>query len=136
LRHSCRSIPAGRDEHEPCALQEAAELSPDAPQYREYLGEYYHSLKQSAEALATWRTMRGKKPHADNLAALAEVLAGFGYIPEASRPSSKRVPLRTTTSPCGSGRLSYPHVRAAHADALKTGDRRKPLRQSRGTEAY
>src|SRR6266446_6127953 len=35
--------------------KKAIELAPDAAQYREYLGEYYHSLKRGEEALATWR---------------------------------------------------------------------------------
>ena len=35
--------------------KKAIESAPDAAQYREYLGEYYHSLKRPEEALATWR---------------------------------------------------------------------------------
>ena len=63
--------------------KKAIELSPDAAQYREYLGEYYHSLKRSDEALAVWREIvAGKKHTAENLARLAEVLAGFGYLEE------------------------------------------------------
>jgi predicted Zn-dependent protease len=64
--------------------QKAVELAPAAPQYREYLGEYYHSLKRSDEALATWRKMAaGDLRTAMNLARLAEVLAQFGYLPQA-----------------------------------------------------
>ena len=33
----------------------AITLAPEATQYREYLGEYFHSLKRSDDALATWR---------------------------------------------------------------------------------
>src|SRR5262249_45637555 len=63
--------------------KKAVELAPDAAQYREYLGEYYHSLKRSDEALATWRAIaEGKNKNAKNLGRLAEVLAGFGYLKE------------------------------------------------------
>src|SRR4029077_7178669 len=63
--------------------KKAIELSPDATQYREYLGEYFHTLKRSDEALAVWREIvAGKNHKAENLARLAEVLAGFGYLPE------------------------------------------------------
>src|SRR5439155_15986774 len=55
-----------------------------AAQYREYLGEYYHSLKRSKEALETWQFIAaGTNRTAKNLARLAEVLSGFGYVKEA-----------------------------------------------------
>jgi tetratricopeptide (TPR) repeat protein len=64
--------------------KKAVELSPDAVQYREYLGEYYHSLKHSGEALAAWREIAaGKNRTPENVARLAEVLANFGYLDEA-----------------------------------------------------
>lgn len=64
--------------------QKAIELAPEAAQYKEYLGEYFHSLQRKDEALATWRQMvDGKAKTASNLARLAEVLAGFGYLSEA-----------------------------------------------------
>lgn len=63
--------------------QKAIELAPDAPQYREYLGEYYHQLKRPEEALATWRQIASDKNRtAPNLARLAEVLMGFSYLTE------------------------------------------------------
>jgi tetratricopeptide (TPR) repeat protein len=62
----------------------AVALAPQASQYREYLGEYYHSLKRSEEALETWRGIAaGDNRNAKNLARLAEVLSGFGYLDEA-----------------------------------------------------
>lgn len=62
----------------------AVELDSESPQYREYLGEYYHALKRSDEALAAWREIAaGPNRNAKNLARLAEVLAGFGYLKEA-----------------------------------------------------
>jgi tetratricopeptide (TPR) repeat protein len=64
--------------------KKAIELAPNAAQYREYLGEYYHSLKRSAEAIETWRPIAdGPNRSSKNLARLAEVLAGFGYRKEA-----------------------------------------------------
>lgn len=62
----------------------AVELAPDQPQYLEYLGEYYHQLKRTDEALSTWRkTIAGKKRTAESLARLAEVLSSFGYLQQA-----------------------------------------------------
>jgi tetratricopeptide (TPR) repeat protein len=64
--------------------QKGVELAPDQPQYLEYLGEYYHQLKRTDEALATWRkSIAGKKRNAASLSRLAEVLASFGYLPQA-----------------------------------------------------
>lgn len=63
--------------------KKAVELAPEAAQYREYLGEYYHTLKRSEEALATWREIAaGNNRNAKNLSRLAEVLSGFGYLKE------------------------------------------------------
>ncbi|MEX2138330.1 MAG: DUF1583 domain-containing protein [Pirellulales bacterium] len=63
----------------------AAELAPADPQYREYLGEFYHIRKEPQKALATWREIAaGKNRTAENLARLAEVLSGFGYLNEAT----------------------------------------------------
>ena len=62
----------------------AVDLAPDQAQYKEYLGEYYHSLQRKDEALATWRLIAsGRSRTAANVARLAEVLAGFGYLSEA-----------------------------------------------------
>jgi tetratricopeptide (TPR) repeat protein len=64
--------------------RKSIELSPESAQYKEYLGEYFHSLQRKDEAMATWRQMaEGKAKTAANLARLAEVLAGFGYLGEA-----------------------------------------------------
>ena len=64
--------------------RKAIELAPDQAQYREYLGEYYHSLKRKEEALAEWRGIAaGKLKTPANVARLAEVLASFGYLAEA-----------------------------------------------------
>jgi tetratricopeptide (TPR) repeat protein len=46
---------AGATDEAIALYKQAIKLAPDAPQYREYLGEYYHSLKRSEEAHATWR---------------------------------------------------------------------------------
>src|SRR5205823_380807 len=64
--------------------QKAVELAPGSPQYREYLGEYYHLLKRPEEALVTWRKMaEGEARTATSVARLAEVLAQFGYLQQA-----------------------------------------------------
>ena len=62
----------------------AIALAPEATQYREYLGEFFHLLKRPEDALATWRPMaEGNQRTAANVGRLAEVLAGFGYVEEA-----------------------------------------------------
>ena len=67
--------------------KKAIELAPDSAQYREYLGEYYHTLKRPKEAMATWAPIAaGKNRSPKNLGRLAEVLAGFGYKNEALEP--------------------------------------------------
>jgi len=64
--------------------RKAVELAPDQPQYKEYLGEYFHALQRKDEALATWKSMvEGSARTASNLSRLAEVLSGFGYLAEA-----------------------------------------------------
>lgn len=74
--------------------KKAIELDPASPQYREYLGEYYHQLKRPADALATWRQIvDGKNRNAANLARLAEVLMGFGYLAEGTVALSEAVTL-------------------------------------------
>jgi tetratricopeptide (TPR) repeat protein len=67
--------------------KKAITLAPDAAQYYEYLGEYYHSLKRKTEALEVWgRIAAGPQRNARNLTRLADVLAGFGYRDEAMAP--------------------------------------------------
>ena len=64
--------------------QRAIELSPGDPQYREYLGEFFHILKRPEEALATWKEIAaGDRQTAVNVARLAEVYNTFGYMPAA-----------------------------------------------------
>ncbi len=75
---------AGATDEAIALYKRAIQLAPDAAQYREYLGEYYHSLTRSEEALATWRPIaEGANRTSKNLARLAEVFAGFGYRKEA-----------------------------------------------------
>src|SRR5262249_42786317 len=74
--------------------KKAIELAPESPQYREYLGEYYHTLKRPDDALATWRHIaEGKNRTAKNLARLAEVYSGFGYLKEAIEVQTEAVSL-------------------------------------------
>ena len=63
--------------------RKAVELAPDEPQYREYLGQYYHSLDRRQEAVAAWQEMAAGKRHTtEYLHRLAEVLNSFGYLDE------------------------------------------------------
>jgi tetratricopeptide (TPR) repeat protein len=75
--------------------RKAVGLAPDAPQYREYLGEYLHALQREPEALAAWRAIaEGPNRSARTLTRLAEVLGGFGHRAEALEPLSEAVTLQ------------------------------------------
>jgi tetratricopeptide (TPR) repeat protein len=64
--------------------KQAIELAPAEPQYREYLGEFYHVLKRPDDALATWKPIaEGPRHTAANVARLAEVFNSFGYADQA-----------------------------------------------------
>ena len=64
--------------------RQAIVLAPNDPQYREYLGEYLHSLDRGPEALAVWKEIAtGDKRNTKTLVRLAEVYRGFGYRTEA-----------------------------------------------------
>ena len=72
----------------------AAELAPANPQYHEYIGEYLHNLKRPDEAKTAWsKIAAGPNKNPKNLARLAEVLAGFGYLKEAIAPLTEAVAL-------------------------------------------
>ncbi|MFV0443709.1 MAG: tetratricopeptide repeat protein, partial [Planctomycetaceae bacterium] len=64
--------------------EKAVSLAPADPQYREYLGEYFHILKRPDDALATWKQIaEGPQHNAVNVARLAEVYQTFGYMDSA-----------------------------------------------------
>ncbi len=64
--------------------QQAVQLAPGDPQYREYLGEFYQILKRPDDALKTWKEMvTGDRKNAVNLSRLAEILQRFGQTEEA-----------------------------------------------------
>ncbi|MBD3672330.1 MAG: DUF1583 domain-containing protein [Planctomycetaceae bacterium] len=64
--------------------QQAIELAPEDPRYREYLGEYYHILKRPEDALEIWKSIaEGPRRNATNVARLAEVYNSFGYLENA-----------------------------------------------------
>jgi tetratricopeptide (TPR) repeat protein len=70
--------------------KKAIALAPAAPQYREYLGEYYHTLKRSDDALKTWAEMAsGPNRNAKNLSRLSEVLSGFGFLEPALKAAGE-----------------------------------------------
>lgn len=65
--------------------QKAVAQAPNDPQYREYLGEFYHILKRPDDALATWTAIaKGERHTAINVARLAEIYNSFGYLDEAT----------------------------------------------------
>ena len=74
--------------------RKAAELAPANPQYHEYIGEYLHNLKRPDDAKAAWAKIAdGSNRTARNLARLAEVFAGFGYLKESIAPLTEAVKL-------------------------------------------
>ena len=74
--------------------KKAAELAPANPQYHEYIGEFLHNLKRPDQARAAWAKIAdGTNKNPKNLARLAEVLAGFGYLKEAVPALSEAVKL-------------------------------------------
>ena len=99
--------------------KKAIELAPNAAQYREYLGEYYHSLKRSEEALATWRPIaEGTNRSAKNLARLAEVFAGFGYRKDAIFALADAIKLDKTDFNLYISYADQLHQNEQHTDAL------------------
>ncbi len=64
--------------------EKAVQLAPADPQYREYLGEFYHIQKKTDDALKTWASIaEGQQRTAENVARLAEVYNSFGYLDQA-----------------------------------------------------
>lgn len=75
---------AGLTEEALALYKKAIELAPEATQYHEYLGEYYHSLKRPDDAKRAWsQIVAGRNRSPQTLSRLAEVLSGFGYKTEA-----------------------------------------------------
>ena len=69
--------------------QQAVDLEPDEPQYREYFGEYLHLLKRHDEARAVWEGMiAGDRRTTVNLVRLSQVYGGFDYSEDALRTMS------------------------------------------------
>ena len=60
--------------------RKAVELNPAEPQYREYLGEFYHDREEKEKALSAWEQIATPpRRSGQTLHRLAEVLSGFGY---------------------------------------------------------
>lgn len=58
--------------------QKAIDLDPTAPQYREYLGEYYHQLDRKDDAIKVWEAIaEGDRRNVDSLIRLAEIFGTF-----------------------------------------------------------
>ncbi|MCP4853959.1 MAG: tetratricopeptide repeat protein [Fuerstiella sp.] len=69
--------------------QKAVELEPANPQYREYLGEFFHVLKRPDDAIQMWESMvAGDQRTTENLVRLSEVYHGFDYPGDALRTMS------------------------------------------------
>ncbi len=74
--------------------KKAVELAPESPQYREYLGEYYQSLKRTDDAIATWLEIAsGSRRNVKSLARLSEILAGFGHLKPAIKAGEEAIGL-------------------------------------------
>jgi tetratricopeptide (TPR) repeat protein len=66
--------------------QRAVDLEPTNPQFREYLGEYFHALKRPDDARRMWEEMiAGDLRTTENLVRLSEVYRGFDYTEDALR---------------------------------------------------
>ncbi len=108
--------------------QKAMALAPEASQYKEYLGEYFHSLKRKDEAMATWRQMAaGKANTAANVARLAEVLSGFGYLAEAVETNAEACKLDPKEINLQIKQVDLLSQADKHEDALKQLDVVKKL---------
>ena len=103
-----------------CPIQEGDRIRPNAAQYREYLGEYYHSLKHPEEALATWRPIaEGANRTSKNLARLAEVFAGFGYRKEAAAAMADAISLEKDDFGMIATYAELLHLEGNNEEALK-----------------
>lgn len=84
--------------------KKAIALAPNNSQYREYLGEYYHILKRTADAKETWQQIAAGPRHSrETLVRLAEVYAGFGFDEDALKTMKEACDL----DPEFSDRLQY-----------------------------
>lgn len=60
--------------------ERAIELAPDDLQYREYLGEYLHSLNRTDDAVEIWKQIAsGNRRTTQNLVRLSEIFSSFGF---------------------------------------------------------
>ncbi|MEM9588160.1 MAG: tetratricopeptide repeat protein, partial [Planctomycetota bacterium] len=77
--------------------QQAIDLAPDQPQYREYLGEYLHRLDRKDEALEVWQSIAaGDRRSRDFLIRLGEVYAAFDYAERSSEVFAEAMQLDPT----------------------------------------
>ncbi len=110
---------AGMVDETMALYQKAIGLAPNAAQYREYLGEYLHSLNRHEEALAAWRPIaEGPSRTSKNLARLAEVFAGFGYRKEAIAAMADAISLDKNDFTLLMTYAELLHQEGRHLDAL------------------
>ncbi|MBL8810519.1 MAG: DUF1583 domain-containing protein [Planctomycetaceae bacterium] len=111
--------------------EKAVTLAPADPQYREYLGEFYHILKRKDDALATWASIaEGSNRTVENLVRLAEVYNSFGYQDQALATIAEACVLEPKEYGLQMRSAEY-HMRAAkYDDALRYVDAAQPLAET------
>lgn len=111
--------------------EKAVRLAPADPQYREYLGEFYHILKRKDDALATWASIAdGPNRTVENLVRLAEVYNSFGFQDQALTTIADACVLAPKEFGLQMRSAEY-HMRAAkYDDALRYVDAAQPLAES------
>ncbi len=111
--------------------EKAVKLAPADPQYREYLGEFYHILKRKEDALAMWASIaEGPNKTVENLVRLAEVYNSFGFQDQALTTIAEACVLEPKEFALQMRSAEY-HMRAAkYDDALRYVDAAQPLAET------
>lgn len=111
--------------------EKAVTLAPGDPQYREYLGEFYHILKRKENALATWASIAdGPNRTVENLVRLAEVYNSFGYQDQSLKTIAEACVLEPKEFALQMRSAEY-HKRAAKFDdAIRYVDAAQPLAET------
>jgi tetratricopeptide (TPR) repeat protein len=110
---------AGMPEDAIALYKKAIALAPESAQYREYLGEYLHSLKRVDEALATWAEIAaGSRRNVKSLVRLSEILAGFEQLEPAIAAANEAAKLDATELDLHLRLTDLLHRASRYADAL------------------
>lgn len=126
--------------------EKAIDLAPQEPQYREYLGEYFHVLNKPDQALKTWASMmEGSRHTSENVSRLAQVFKRFGFfekaveqIVEACRLSPKDFHLHLDAAEyhTSSGRTDDALGYLERAEKLAANDDEREMVLKRRIESY